>query len=233
MVVGRGVSPTSAKGSLEEIIPGRVVAIIDGELPPGAFLSACEIQAALERGVVLYGAASVGAYHASAFADHGMRGIGWVYDQFREGQLASLDEISLIYDPVSLGALSVPLVNIRFWLDGLVSACVIASEGAQAVLEEVPQLAVFDRNASMINRLVAQCLPPAASQRALEATQGTFPDVKADDARRLLRFLAGLREVETEAKSVNSFPEDTASITSEHWAWLHGLRCPIGRRAVR
>ena len=77
--------PPARKGSLNEITPGRVVAIVDGEIPPDAFLPECEVRAALDRDVVLYGAASVGAYHASNLADHGMHGVGWVYDQYRAG----------------------------------------------------------------------------------------------------------------------------------------------------
>ena len=114
--------PPARKGSLNEVTPGRVVAIIDGEIPPDAFLPECEVRAALDRDVVLFGAASVGAYHASNFADHGMHGVGWVYDQYRAGALASFDEIAVMYDPVSLRALSVPLVNVRFWLEGLIAA---------------------------------------------------------------------------------------------------------------
>ena len=61
--------PPARKGSLNEITPGRVVAIVDGEIPPYAFLPECEVRAALDRDVVLFGAASVGAYHASNFAE--------------------------------------------------------------------------------------------------------------------------------------------------------------------
>ena len=91
--------PPARKGSLNEITPGRVVAIVDGEIPPDAFLPECEVRAALDRDVVLFGAASVGAYHASNFADYGMHGVGWVYDQYRAGSLQSFDEIAVMYDP--------------------------------------------------------------------------------------------------------------------------------------
>ena len=121
-LLGAEYLPPARKGSLNEITPGRVVAIIDGEIPPDAFLPECEVREALDRDVVLFGAASVGAYYASNFANLGMHGVGWVYDQYRAGALSSFDEIAVMYDPVSLRALSVPLVNVRFWLEGLIAA---------------------------------------------------------------------------------------------------------------
>ena len=51
-----------------------------------------------------------------------MHGVGWVYDQYIAGKITSFDEIAVIYDPLCLQNLSVPLVNIRFWLDGLISS---------------------------------------------------------------------------------------------------------------
>lgn len=181
--------PPARKGSLNEIIPGRVVAIIDGEIPPDAFLPECEIRAALDRGVVLYGAASVGAYHASNFADHGMHGVGWVYDQYRAGSLQSLDEIAVMYDPLSLQALSVPLVNVRFWLEGLTRTSFLRPEDVAAILEELRRLPISDRDGARIKRRIAE-LFGRSTLRKFELPSHAFPDVKAHDAQMLLQILA-------------------------------------------
>ena len=171
--------PPARLDDLTGITPGHVVAIIDGELPPGAFLPDCEIGAALSRGVVLYGAASVGASRACTFADHGMRGVGWVYEQYRMGKLSSFDEVAVLYDPLSLQALSVPLINIRFWLDGLVAASLIARGDACGALDEVRQLSLCDRDDTAIKRCLKKHL-------ALEEVKmpSAFPNVKERDARR-------------------------------------------------
>lgn len=174
-------------GDLVGVMPGRLVAIIDGELPPCAFLPDCEIRAALDRGVVLYGAASVGASRASTFADLGMHGVGWVYEQYRAGKLSSFDEVAVLYDPLSLRALSVPLINVRFWLDGLVAASRITPEDANDVLDDVRQLPLCDRDIITIKR----CLKTHLAQEAIKIPPA-FPNVKEDDARRLLRLLARL-----------------------------------------
>ena len=181
--------PPARKGSLNEVTPGRVVAIIDGEIPPDAFLPECEVRAALDRDVVLFGAASVGAYHASNFTDQGMHGVGWVYDQYRAGALASFDEIAVMYDPISLRALSVPLVNVRFWLEGLRGASFLRPEDVTAILEEVRRLPISERDAVRIKRCIAELFGRSAL-RKFDLPSDTFPDVKAHDAQMLLQLLA-------------------------------------------
>ena len=181
--------PPARKGSLNEITPGRVVAIVDGEIPPDAFLPECEVRAALDRDVVLFGAASVGAYHASNFADYGMHGVGWVYDQYRAGSLPSFDEIAVMYDPVSLHALSVPLVSVRFWLEGLIAASLLRPGDVNAILEELRRLPISDRDMEGVKRCITELFGRSAL-RKFDLPSDAFPDVKAHDAQMLLQFLA-------------------------------------------
>lgn len=183
--------PPARRGSLNSIAPGRVVAVIDGELPPESFLPDCEILDALGRGVTLYGAASVGALRASAFANRGMRGVGWVYDQYIAGKITGLDEIAVIYDPLSLRRLSVPLVDIRFWLDGLIAASRTTPDEARNALEELRRLPVFDRDVVAIKKSLHGLLRQNVVQKELE-TMTAFPDVKRNDARILLGLLTSL-----------------------------------------
>jgi hypothetical protein len=183
--------PPARRGCLNSIAPGCVVAIVDGELPPDDFLPDYEISDALDRGVTLYGAASVGALRAFAFANRGMRGVGWVYDQYVAGRITSFDEIAVIYDPLSMRRLSVPLADIRFWLDGLVAASRITPDEARTALEELRQLPVFDRDVVAIKKSLLGLLRQDVVQKELE-TITTFPDVKRIDARELFDLLASL-----------------------------------------
>ena len=177
--------PPVREASLDSVPPGRLVAIIDGELPPGSLLPVSEVEAALDRGVVIYGAASIGAYLASTCARQGMRGIGWVYGQYRAGRLSSFNEIEVVYDPFSLQALSVPLVNVIFWLQELVLASAITPRDARAALEEVRQISVCDRDVASIKACLKRLFNQDRGQQEL-MTMSKFPDVKAQDAEQLL-----------------------------------------------
>lgn len=181
--------PPVRQGSLSDVAPGTLVAIIDGELPPDALLPDSEIRTALDRGIILYGAASVGAYHASTFTNQGMRGFGWVYQQYRLGTLSSFDEIAVLYDPFSLEALSIPLVNVRFWLQELVAASNITPEELQHALAQLRLLPLCDRDVLGIKRCLTQTLG-FEMRKTLDAIS-KFPDIKATDARgALIRLIA-------------------------------------------
>ena len=186
--------PPARSGALNSVSPGRVVAVIDGELPPDDFLPDCEVSNALNRRVTLYGAASVGALHASSFANQGMHGVGWVYDQYVAGKISSFNEIAAIYDPLYLRNLSVPLVNIRFWLEGLIAASRITHDDARNALEELRRLPVFDRDIVSIKKCLHGLFHHKQIRKELE-TMTAFPDIKRNDARKLLGLLASMFDV--------------------------------------
>ena len=181
--------PPVRQGSLEQLTTGCLVAIIDGELSPGATLPDSEIRDASRRGLVLYGAASVGAYHASRFIVPNMRGVGWVYEQYRANRISSFNEISVLYHPVSLQALSVPLVNVRFWLNQFVNASIITSADAFSAMKQACQLDLNNRDFSGIKACLLRHLRHELVQKELCAISA-FPDIKGDDARALLRLCA-------------------------------------------
>lgn len=191
--------PPVRRSSLSKLTAGRLAAIVDGELSPDALLPDREVRDALRRGVVLYGSSSVGAYHASKFCNSGMHGVGWVYEQYRARRITGFDEISVLYHPLSLQALSVPLVNVRFWLSELVNAKIISSADATTAMKKVAQLDLHDRDFAGIKACLLRQPDSYLMQKELDAMT-TFPEIKGDDARRLLRICA--RFVSRKAGSV-------------------------------
>jgi len=83
----------------------------------------------MERGVHVFGAASMGALRAVELDAFGMRGVGWVYQQFRDGTLDRDDEVAVKHGTAVEGyrALSEAMVNVRRTLQaaehqGIISA---------------------------------------------------------------------------------------------------------------
>ena len=72
-----------------------------------------EVLRALEMGVAVVGASSMGALRAAELARFGMEGVGEIFRLYRDGVLISDDEVALIFDPISYAPLSEPLVNVR------------------------------------------------------------------------------------------------------------------------
>ena len=123
-----------------------------------------------------------------------MYGVGWVYNQYRAGALPSFDEIAVMYDPVSLRALSVPLVSVRFWLEGLMARSLLRQEDVTAILDELHRLPISHRDTVGIKRCIEELF---GRSRKFDLPSDTFPDVKAHDAEMLLQLLARRSENST------------------------------------
>ncbi|MEO8304967.1 MAG: TfuA-like protein [Betaproteobacteria bacterium] len=80
-----------------------------------------EILFAIESGVPVYGASSMGALRAVELHSFGMIGVGWVFERYRSGDIEDDDEVAVVHAPAELGyrAISDAMVNIR---DGLAAA---------------------------------------------------------------------------------------------------------------
>jgi len=93
----------------------QAIGIIDGyfEVVPTVWHK--EILWAMAEGIHVFGAASIGALRAAELTSFGMRGIGRVYEGFRDGVLEDDDEVAVLHGPAELGYPPVTdaMVNIR------------------------------------------------------------------------------------------------------------------------
>lgn len=112
------VLPPVKRGDLESIrhLEPEVIGIIDGEFQQSLAVSPKEILPFLDRGVRVYGAASMGALRAVELRKFGMAGIGRVFRLFSLRLLDCDDEVALKYCPWTFEAHSEPLVNTRYAL---------------------------------------------------------------------------------------------------------------------
>src|SRR6185503_3993378 len=97
------------------------IALIDGYFERMAAVWHKEILLALERGIAVWGAASMGALRAAELAPFGMVGVGTIYRAFARGDLVADDEVAVAHLPAEQGyrSISDALVNLR---DGIARA---------------------------------------------------------------------------------------------------------------
>jgi hypothetical protein len=191
-------------------LPARL-AIIDGYFERMAAVWHKELLLALEHGVEVWGAASMGALRAAELAPHGMRGVGAIYRGFVSGRLRADAEVAVAHLPGEWGyqPVSVALVDVRDATARARRAGALSAAGAAAVLAAARRTFYGDRTWELLGATLA----PGARARFTAWLTATRPGRKAEDARELLRTLARTPPRPQRGEAV-----------PRTWAFAHALR---------
>jgi TfuA protein len=174
--------PPVKRGDLPADYHG-VVVIIDGEFLQSLSVSPKEILRLLDQGTRVIGAASMGALRAAELHRYGMEGRGWIFDAYRTGQIEADDEVAVSYSQPDLTPLTVPLVNIRRWLEQLRAADVLDAPSAQRLRRRAQRIFFADRSEQRLIADWEKVIGATEMRRLLCALEGGITDAKADDAR--------------------------------------------------
>jgi len=178
---GRGDIPAAVRDG------AKIICLIDGVFFQECSVGHREILDAMNAGVRVIGASSMGALRASELHTLGMEGIGEIYRWYRDGEITSDDEVALVFDPESGYALSVPLVNIRYILGLAEKKGIIDGTMREILLNDARSLYFPDRTWEGIGTLANRDLDPARVGEFL-AFAATAPDLKREDAIAALRY---------------------------------------------
>lgn len=175
--------PPVRRGDLPASCSGRTVVIIDGEFGQNLSVSPKEILRLLDQGTRVIGASSMGALRAAELRPFGMEGCGWVFEAYDSGRIIRDDEVALTYSPVDLQPLTVPLVNVRYWVESLQALGLLDAPTARRMLRRVEQKFFAERTPGSIQGMLEEVAGAARFQSLLSATGGAITDIKAADAR--------------------------------------------------
>jgi hypothetical protein len=106
----------------------RAIGIVDGYFERVPAVWHKEIMWIMERGVHVFGSAGIGALRAAELDAFGMRGVGRIYQFFKDGTSDRDDELAVVYEaePNGYRKVSEPMVNIRATLESAYRAEVIS-----------------------------------------------------------------------------------------------------------
>jgi TfuA protein len=214
--------PPVKRGDLPQRHDGTIV-IIDGEFGQNLSVSPKEILRLLDRGTRVIGASSMGALRAAELSVYGMQGCGWVFDAYQSGRVDADDEVAVAYSPDDLSCLTVPLVNVRHWLDVLLAARAIDAVTARRLLKGARQLFYADRSEERLLAKWGTILAASDIQELLLRTGGQISDIKAADAE---RALACTRR----PQQANPQEDDDGSQQTAEPEGDRGARASVGRR---
>jgi hypothetical protein len=186
--------PPIRRGDLLTVEPGRRVVIIDGEFDQTFSVSLKEILRFLDAEGVVIGASSMGALRAAELVTEGMIGLGEIYEAYRTGQIEGDDEVALRFCPLSLQSITIPLVNIRFWLDRLLAEGWLNPVECSMLLRRARRIFYTERTGARVDALLEATLGASRSAALRASGLGKIRDVKSDDARAALSAVALMDE---------------------------------------
>lgn len=188
--------PPAACGDVLRAIRLRpsLIAIIDGLFESTPSVWHKEILLALENGIQVVGASSMGALRAAELAEFGMQGFGRIFEQYQCGALTDDDEVAVLHGPPELGSLVLTdaLVNIRATLDAAIDAGIVTPSIVDEVLASAKATFYWERRLRDICQHATAANP--ANRHSIEelllwCERGNYVDLKKQDARGLLAEL--------------------------------------------
>ena len=199
--------PPVAQGDVYRVAQRRphAIGVVDGYFEGALAVWHKEILFAMAEGIHVFGSASMGALRAAELHPFGMRGIGRIFEAYRDGELEDDDEVAVIHGPPETGyvALSEAMVNIRRTLSEAELAGVIGAPTRDALVSLAKDLFYHDRTFERLLQAVDQSLPA----REVEALRAWLPegrvDQKRQDALAMLKAMQALLSREPEPMQVD------------------------------
>ena len=185
-------APAACGDLLHAALEGaQTIGLIDGSFGETASVWHKEILAALDRGVRVFGAASMGALRAAECHAFGMIGIGSVFEEYRSGVRSADADVAVLHAPAELGysPLTVALVDAEATIAALVATGRIGLETALDLLASARRIGFRDRTWSAIVQRAG--VPAERAPMITELMRGADCSPKREDAAALL---ARLRE---------------------------------------
>ncbi len=173
----------------------RAIGIIDGYFEGAPSVWHKEILWAMCEGIHVFGSASMGALRAAELHVFGMRGVGRIFEAYRDGHLEDDDEVAVVHGPPEAGfvAISEPMVNIRATLERAKSEGIIDSPTSQALINLGKSVYYKERS---WDTLLRDAPGQGLSSSELKTLRDWLPaggvDQKRDDA---LAMLAAMQEL--------------------------------------
>ncbi len=166
----------------------HAIALIDGYFDHRLSVWHKELLWALANGVRVYGGASIGALRAVELAEHGMIGVGEVYEQFLAGALEDDDEVAVAHAEAEYryAQQSDALVNIRATLRAARHEGVIDMADEDRLIAAGKALFYPDRNFRTLLMAEVNVTPERRARLRDWLNSGGVVDQKAADARALL-----------------------------------------------
>lgn len=170
--------------------PPDIIGIIDGVFYQQPAVSHREILRALDAGITIVGGSSMGALRSAELDYAGMIGIGTVYQKYRDGIIESDDDVAIVFNPLTHELLSEALVSMNHNFQ-------MAEKEGVISLSDVKTLYQTAKNIYYPQRTYPRVLKDSELEEGKKKNLEDFldskgTDIKAEDARKVLKYIKNL-----------------------------------------
>ena len=206
--------PPVCHGDILQLLEAKPIAIgiIDGYFEGAPSVWHKEILYALDQGVHVFGSSSMGALRAAELYPFGMKGVGQIFQWYKEGLIDADDEVAVLHGPEEVGYLAVsePLVNIRASLAVAELEGKISSEQKAMLIEKARATYYKNRSWTVFMSLCADIIGDAWQTDDLKIWfERNRVDLKKQDAVELLDVLVQQKNTNPQKFKSNFFFENT------------------------
>lgn len=166
-----------------------IIGIIDGVFHQNSSVGHKEILNIINNGITVVGSSSMGALRASELDSLGMIGIGYVYEQYATGKVASDDDVAVMLDSESLEALSEPLINMDYVFKNAVNENIITQDEKDELIKIAKSTFYPKRNYSQT--LNESDLDDETKGQLINFIR-TSVDIKKEDAKELITYIRNI-----------------------------------------
>jgi hypothetical protein len=187
--------PPVAQGDVYSLLGAgqpAAIAIVDGVFYQDLPVWHKEILAALEQGVAVYGASSMGALRAAECEAFGMVGVGAIFEDYASGRLVDDDEVAVVHADAEHGwrARTEPMVNLRATMRQAVTDGRMDDAAASRAMKAAKAIWFAERTRpALLEALRATGAPPGEADTLRDVLERAYVDQKRIDAELLLRTL--------------------------------------------
>ena len=166
-----------------------IIGIIDGVFHQNSSVGHKEILNVMNNGITVVGSSSMGALRASELDSLGMIGIGYVYEQYATGKVASDDDVAVMLDSESLEALSEPLINMDYVFTNAANENIITKDQKDELIKIAKSTFYPKRNYSQT--LNESDLDDETKGKLIDFIR-TSVDIKKEDAKELITYISNM-----------------------------------------
>lgn len=169
-----------------------IIGIIDGVFHQQPAVSHREILDALKKGITVVGGASMGALRASELDDFGMIGVGYIYNQYKEGLIESDDDVAVVINPATMEQLSDSLVSMEYNFKRALDKGLISKEDFNILINTAKAIYYPKRTYTLLLSTVPLHPAKIAVMENFLMEEGI--DIKREDAIEVLKYIRNLIE---------------------------------------